>query len=437
MLRPSRGQTAALVLSFFLAVLAQAGCSSKQSTAIVPGPPFRGGSAQLHPAAVGDVNPAVPAHVQDFTFWNQSGIATTVPVSWMATWATWIETRAYTYADEFHSAGGKYTVTYTNANYYYVSPKYTSPGIFPETAFGHGSNGVRTQWDGIYGGTEYYLLPNSTASQNGFAGVVQSLTQYGGFNYVYVDGVSDSLTTSLWGHRLPVPVEITTNAQYVTGMKQLVARSSLPTIINGYNNGDPVTEEEYVGAPNIAAVFGEACFTQPSKVLTGNYWIHQEDALIFTTAHGLYAICGGRGPTTDSRPQRIYYFASWLLTYDPNRSVSLEEFASSGGVYVFPEQMIVPTDAFETASEIGSLKWWTGVYMRRFGTCYYDRVSWGACAAVVNSSSTASSTLPSIALTYHHSLALDLNNLYAGGKATLSSTVPTTLLPGTAVILFQ
>jgi hypothetical protein len=435
MSRSCKGQAALLLLLCVIGLL-QAGCGGeRQSSGIVPGLPASSGPKLPQSASI---NPAVPAHVQNFTFWQQSGIATTVPASWMASWATWVETGVYTYADAFHAAGGKYTVTYTNANYYYMEPHYTSPGHFSESAFGHGSNGVRTQWDGIYGGTEYYLLPNSAASQSGFAGVIQSQTAYGGFDFVYVDGVSDSLTTSLWGKRLPVPTEVTTDAQYVSGMKQLLARSPLPTILNGYNNGDPVTEEEYVGAPNVAAMFGEACFVQPSKVQTNTYWIHQADALLYTTTHGSFAICGGRGaPSGDTRSQRIYYLASWWLTYDPWRSVSLAEFTSADDVYVFPEQMIVPTDAFEVVSDVSALKWWTGVYMRRFGTCYYDRVSWGGCAAVVNPSSTATATLPSIARTYHHSLALDLNNLYDGGTASLSDTVPTTLTPGTAVILFQ
>jgi hypothetical protein len=38
--------------------------------------------------------------------------------------------------------------------------------------------------------------------------------------------------------------------------------------------------------------------------------------------------------------------------------------------------------------------------------------------------------------TYHHVLVLDNNNLYNGGKVSLSSSVPKTLAPGTAVLLF-
>jgi hypothetical protein len=379
----------------------------------------------------------VPAHVQNFTFWHQGPIAENVPASWMAAWATWVEMSTSTYAKQFHAAGGQHTVVYTNANYYYVLPNYTSPGHYPESAFGHGSSGVRTQWDGLYGGTEYYLLPNSADSQSGFQGVTQGETVNGGYDYIYVDGVSDSLTTSLWGQRLPRPVEISTDAQYVAGMKQLLAPLALPTIINGYNNGDPVTEEEYVGAANVAAVFGEECFTEATRVQTNTYWIHQANALLYTTSHGVFAICGGRGSLADTRPERIYYLASWWLTYDPTYSVSLAEFSSYANVYVFPEQAIVPTNPDQVVADVGQLKAPTGAYMRTFKNCYYNRTLWGVCAAVVNPSSTNTAPVPTAATQYHHSLALDKNNLYEGGQAALSSSVPTSLAPGTAVILFQ
>jgi hypothetical protein len=420
-----------VLVSLCLVGILLAGCSGPRSAPLVATPV---GSATRASKAV--VPPSVPAHVQNFTFWHQGPIAENVPAAWMATWATWAEmTKAY--AVQFHAAGGQHTVLYTNPNYYYVLPTYTSPGKYTESAFGHGSNGQRTQWDGLYGGIEYYLLPNSPASQTAYQGVVNSYLAIGDYDYVYADGVSDSLTTSLWGQRLPKPVEVTTDAQYVSGMKQLLALSPRPTIINGYNNGDPITEEEYVGAPNIAAIFGEECFTEAKFVQTNTYWVHQENALLYTTAHHLYAICGGRGALADTRPERIYYLASWWLSYDPTYSVSLAEFSSWATVYVFPEQMVVPTNPDETPSDVSSLKTPSGAYVRHFENCYYDRVLWGACAAVVNPSSTATVAVPSGSVQYHHSLALDANNLYEGGQASLSSAVPTSLAPGTAVILFQ
>jgi hypothetical protein len=428
--RPSLSSN--VLISSFLASAVLAGCTGPRSGPLLSAP---GSDARFAPQAVATA--PVPAHVQNFTFWHQGPIAENVPATWMATWATWAEMSTSPYAKQFHAAGGQHTVVYTNANYYYVLPTYTSPGHFPEGAFGHGGDGVRTQWNGIYGGTEYYLLPNSSASQLGFQGVVNGETINGGYDYVYVDGVSDSLATSLWGPRLPQPVEISTAAQYVAGMKQLLAPLSLPAIINGYNNGNPVTEEEYVGAPNVAAIFGEECFTEATHVQTNQYWIDQADALLYTTSHGIFAICGGRGSLADTRPERIYYLASWWLTYDPRYSVSLAEFSSYANVYVFPEQAIVPTVPDEVVTNVSALKWASGAYMRRFENCFYNRVSWGACAAVVNPSSTLSVSVPTVPVQYHHSLALDANNLYEGGQASLSSVVPTSLAPGTAVILFQ
>jgi hypothetical protein len=426
-----KARSALLFLTCVIA-LSMTGCGgSRQNTGIIPAAPASG---SIHNTLTVTT---VPMHVQNYTFWHQSGVANNVPASWMASWATWAEIGTSAYANQFHAAGGKHTVVFTDPNYYYVLPTWTSPGNYPESAFGHGSNGVRTQWDGLYGGVEYYLLPNSPTAQAGYVGVVKQVTAGGGYDYVYADGVSDSLTVSLWGQRLPKPVEITTNAQYVTGMEQTLAGSSLPTIINGYNNGNPMVETEYVGSPNIAGIFGEDCFTGNKYIHTDNYWIDQENALLYTTRHGIYAICGGRGAELDNRPERIYYLASWWLSYDPHYSVSLAEFASPGNVYVFPEQTIVPTQADQNPSNISAIRWWTGAYVRWFESCFYQQVWLGRCAAVVNPSSTRSAAIPSLPFVYTHSLTLDGNNLYAGGKVYLSTSVPTTLAPASAAILFQ
>jgi len=423
-----------LGLLFALAFATIYGCGGSTAGVVPTGSPQAGRRISTA-ATVGTLMAAIPEHVQDFTFWNQSGIATAVPASWAARWATWVETGQPVHAAQFHAAGGKHTVAFTDPNYYYVEPGYTSPGNYPESAFGHGADGVRSQ-RALYGGIEYYLLPNSPASQSGFVGIADAFAATGAYDYIYADGISDTLAESI-SLLAPTPIEITTNAQYVAGMKQLLAQSPLPTIANGYENGNPLAEEEYVGAPNVAGILGETCFTEVTHVVTGSLWSEEADALLYTTSHQRFAFCGGRGLEGDTRPSRTYYLASWWLTYDANYSVSLEEFRSYADVYVFPEQLIVPTSPDETVTDVNALKWWTGAYMRRFNACYYDRVSWGACAAVVNPSSSSSALLPPIGLTYRHSLALDENNLFEGGRASLSSVVPTTLAPGTAVILFQ
>jgi hypothetical protein len=118
--------------------------------------------------------------------------------------------------------------------------------------------------------------------------------------------------------------------------------------------------------------------------------------------------------------------------------VALEIMSSSTtpSVYVFAEEMIVPINPLQTATSIAALQTSTGAYARQFGACYYDKAAWGACAAVVNPTA-ATVSMPSLASAYHHSLVLDNNNLYAGGKATLSTSVPTSLTSGQGVILIQ
>jgi len=431
----------AIIGALVVATLLASGCSGgPQSGALPPGPmgaaPLPSASQNVSTLAVAqNVVPGVPLHVKNYTFWQQSGIATGVPASWAAAWATFAEIGDSTNARAFHAAGGKYAVAYTDPNYFITGPGYDPPGNYPESAFGHGSDGYRTHRP-QGGGTEYYLLPNSTLAQDVYKVITEAIALMGGYNYVYADGVSDSLPESLY-RMGPTPTEITSTTQYVDGMKASIALSALPVIINGYNNGDPMTEErEYIGAPKVAAGLGEACFTNPTAVVNGQQWIDMANALLATTARHVYAICGGRGALSDNRALRTYYLASWWLTYDENYSVSMEIMSSRANVYVFAEQQIVPDSPDTTVSNVSSLKWYTGAYVRRFDMCYYKGVAWGACAAVVNPGTT-SVRIPTLPIAYRHSLALDNNNLYEGGVASLSTSVPTTLAPGTGVILVR
>jgi hypothetical protein len=375
----------------------------------------------------------VPAHVANLTEWQISGAATQVPALWMAHWVTYALIGSSAYANLFHAAGGKYAVAYTNANYWYTSSTYTAPGHYSESAFAHTTSGARVKRpQGT--GTEYYLNPNSSAEQSGYAEITSTVKSQGGFNYAYVDGVSSNLSISLYRFG-GAPVEITTDAQYVAGMKATMARSALPTIINGYMNGNPVQEEEYVGATNIAVIFGESCFTTYTGAYTDQRWTDMADALLYTTGRHYPAICVGKGGLSDNRALRNYWLSSWWLTYDPTYSVAGELMTSPGNVYVFAEQELVPTSPLQTAtSAITQLKRSNGVYAREFAACYLSGVNIGACAAVVNPTSSTLS-IPSLSKAYHRRLVLDNNNLYGGGKVYIYSGLPT-LGPGTGQIIF-
>jgi hypothetical protein len=215
-----------------------------------------------------------------------------------------------------------------------------------------------------------------------------------------------------------------------------VTRSPLPTIVNGYMNGNPVQEEEYIGAPNIAGIFGESCFTHDSGTYTDQRWRDQANALLDTTQHHYPAICGGNGSLSDNRALRNYWLSSWWLTYDPTYSVALEIMSSPGSVYLFAEETLVPYSPLQTAtSSISQLQRSNGVYAREFSGCYLKGVSVGACAAVVNPTSSTLS-IPHLSRSYTRRLVLDNNNLYDGGQVYLKTGLPT-LGPGTGQIIFQ
>ncbi|MBV8172590.1 MAG: hypothetical protein JO219_11735 [Candidatus Eremiobacteraeota bacterium] len=409
---------------------AAAGCASHVPSA-VPGPdaPGPGSGQTFMPQSV-----TQPTHVTNFTYWKQSGIADSVPASWMALWSTYAEIGTNADAKAFHNAGGKYAVAYTSPNYWYTSSCYTAPGNYPESAFAHTSKGARiSRPQGC--GTEYYINPNTSGSQSTYQQITDAVHNGGGYNYIYADGVSSNLAISLY-HFNGTPVEITTDAEYIGGMKTVLSKSPLPTIANGYMNGNPVQEEEYVAQTNIAAIFGESCFAGHTSISQGQNWIDMANALIYTTTHHEVAICGGRGDYSDNRSQRMYWLGSWWLTYDPTYSVALEIMGSTGNVYLFAEQQLVPTSPLTTAtSDISELRTSTGAYAREFEMCYLKGVAFDNCVAVVNPT-TSTVSMPSLKHAYHWTLTLDNNNLYYGGLVTWTHSVPSTLAPGTATVLF-
>lgn len=165
-----------------------------------------------------------PTHVKNFTFWKQSGIATSVPASWMAEHVTFVETGRASDARDFKAAGGLYTIVYTDPNYYFVSSTYRSHGDFPENTFGHDASGARiSRPQG--NGTEYYLLPNSQ-TRDAYRRVTVADAD-DAYDYVLADGVSGSLHTSLYRMSAP-PVELSSDAQYLDGMKVVLAASARP-----------------------------------------------------------------------------------------------------------------------------------------------------------------------------------------------------------------
>jgi hypothetical protein len=182
-----------------------------------------------------------------------------------------------------------------------------------------------------------------------------------------------------------------------------------------------------------------------------------------------YASCayGSSGCTFDPTGDRLYHLGGVWLVYDPRFTMVWNQIDPENGDPnmidtdgnfdgLVQEYNIVPTQPYQTATSndittlqiadghsAGSGSPAGGVFRREFAQCYQNGSSIGRCAVVLNpeSSDYTSGGVVSMPTFSHgpYSSVLVLNDVPAdaGGTATWSTTIPTSLQPMTAVILKQ
>ncbi len=130
---------------------------------------------------------------------------------------------------------------------------------------------------------------------------------------------------------------------------------------------------------------------------------------------------------------RLYYYASFLLTYDPNYSVYQVAFTTPSGFSVFPETGFVPTGPASTPSSVTSLLSSTGAYVQEYSACYYRGSLIGRCEIAVNPGTSTVSIPNPYGLS--HSMALSGGGVLDGGSASFTGGKPTYLGAASAAIL--
>jgi len=169
-------------------------------------------------------------------------------------------------------------------------------------------------------------------------------------------------------------------------------------------------------------------------------WTSVQNSHLAAVAHRKAFFCFAESPvdgaTSDGIADRMYTYASFLLAFEPQFSVLQEALRSApSGVPIYPETRLVPLEPQTSAhGDIGALRR-GGTYVREFGACYVARVAAGACAAVVNPSSTASAPWPLRG--YRAALALRGGSIADGGAAAFTAAVPATLGPASAAIVIK
>lgn len=133
-------------------------------------------------------------------------------------------------------------------------------------------------------------------------------------------------------------------------------------------------------------------------------------------------------------PLRMYIYASFLLTYDPNYSVFQESFATPSTFKVMPETGFVPMSPVSVPTNVTGLKTSTGAYMQRYNSCYYRGSYLGHCEVIVNPSTTSSVAVPN-PWGLRHSMALSGAGVLDGGTVSFGGSVPSTMGPKSGIIL--
>jgi hypothetical protein len=402
---------------------------------------------------------SAPSHVQTYYFYGINGVNASIPASWMAAHADYVEDDGgpVEHATAFKKAGGKYAVSYTDPAYVpYCFPPFTAGQkcrgqvgnlITDESAWFHGADGTRVRrYVDDHFGYQEALNPGSPAVQAAYRQTTQAILANGPIDYFFADdsgGVfigSDGTQMTGWMYGFNAPaVETTTDAQFIPANKAMLASAAKPVILNGSTpyTMQPSYNGAWIDAPNVAAQNFEGCYSDGNDVAAehNNRWVYSANALLATYAHQRTAVCMLYASPTPAN--RLYELASYWMTYDERYSVvaPYTSFPLADGFTVVPEFEIVPRGPRATAaSDISALRTAGGTYVREFASCYQGGTAIGPCAAVVNPQS-VSAPMPALSGRYTSALALDDKSMYSGGAASWTGAVPAALPARGAVVL--
>jgi hypothetical protein len=381
---------------------------------------------------------AVPSHVQTAEYLLTSTEIATNP-SLYAPYLTW----AYAKTDHLGivRAAGIKTVVYTDL----LMPKNGDPFEYPLIT-GSDANLQTKDCSGnsvtFDSGTRYLTDVTQSAAGSFVSKVVNDYVNYvnssnagytNPFDLIFIDSANSFYGISA----MPCNFNAST---WTTDMDTAIAAEPYPTIINTLSTSASQVSNQVAGlqASNIAGGEYEHCFND-------RQWSVEEQAQIQTLSllksegkpAGPGYWCYLDGTSADAStviPQRLFAYASFLLTYDPNYSVFQESFASPPSTFkVMPETGFVPLSPASVPGSISALKSSTGTYVQKYGACYYRGSLVGRCEIVVNPDASHSFSVPST--TFHHAAALSGEGVLDGGTMKFGAKKPTSLGPMTAAIL--
>jgi hypothetical protein len=254
------------------------------------------------------------------------------------------------------------------------------------------------------------------------------------WNLIYIDNAGPLYGAS------PTPCNFNTDT-WSSAMDAALATTGQPLILNSLSVADSAVPQMVarLKAPNIVGGEFEECFMTA-------LWSSEIDAQIQTVnlmkskgeapgGPGFWCYADNTNALGSSViPQRLFIYASFLLSYDPNYSVFQESFTTPSTFKVFPETGFVPMSPVKQPAAYTDLQTSTGAYMQQYNQCYYRGSLIGKCEIVVNPSATSSVSVPN-PWGLRHSMVLSGGGVLDGGTATFGGSVPMSMGPKSGVIL--
>lgn len=366
---------------------------------------------------------AVPAHVPTADYFAGYAGTKNVAPEIAARWLTWAEV-GIPGSQQMRPLGVK-TLLYTDPNRQMTGePMYTPD----ESTFAHdcGGNRVPTRRAG-----QYVMDPRSQSMRGVWKNHVARYDGEGHFSAIFEDDANDLAYIA----SQPCNVDAKEWREATIAAQRNVGR---PVVYNGLSlfDGHGVSKSIALNASAVGGMMEECYASSPTTPKVGDWqWAATEDTEIQMARARKYFFCYGNdtSPAESSTDNRLYVYASYLLTYDPHTSVLWEYYRTPSGFHVMPETQFVPLNPVRrTVRRASDLRNRDGVYVREYKNCYLAGRKAGKCAVVVNPDAVEHR----ISLRgFTHVLSLNGSGVVDGGTATLAgSSMPQSLPPLSAAI---
>ena len=336
-------------------------------------------------------------------------------------------------ANAFAAAGIK-TLLYTDPNRTYVGqPMYSRD----ESTFAHrcaGGNRITIRGKLV---TTYQLDPRSPHLVGLWRAWVRRAMQGGHYDAIFDDS-ADSVHNDT---ALPCGFnQITWSAASNLMNLKLgtpIIYNGLGTLAAGIYKPPPAIElnpSAYGG--ELEGCYGNVTITNP--VPKNAVWRNFETTELTMTTIQKPFVCRGLKltPADTSYKERVFQYASFLLTYNPSTSIISEKFSTPSNLSVFPEEMLVALDPLiPSPANIDDLRSSAWIFGRQYASCYLGGTFIGACAAVVNPSNAAVPSPFPWPGVYAHSLVLSGAGILDGGTASVTGPPPPTQVPAASAVI--